>query len=293
MIFNLVEPIYEYFQDFIYYQNKFVDFHHATQLVLIHILTFVLFLGLIFSFEYFFNIKKKSLIIFKYRMQFFLLLLVYTIAHTLMIILVNKITNLMIDPPLFTHSTTYENISFKIIPFIILADFKSYIGLFIYITLSRGMLSSGAFFIDYSKNYFVEKKSLVEQNKNENNIHTESMNHYISEIFVKKREREMFIDVKKILYFQSSGNYMEFSDGEELFSVRSTTKDIANRLPSAFIQIHRSSIINLTKISHVSTKPSSNKVFVSLTNGESFTVSRSYLKEFKDVWKNMNFTHEK
>ncbi|ASK79009.1 hypothetical protein CF386_08040 [Paraphotobacterium marinum] len=119
------------------------------------------------------------------------------------------------------------------------------------------------------------------------------MNPEISEIFVKKRDRELFIDVQNILYFQSSGNYMEFSNGEELFSVRSTTKEIANRLPRAFIQIHRSSIVNLTKISHVSTKQPSNKVFVSLTNGESFTVSRSYQKKFKDIWKNMKVTHEK
>ena len=153
------------------------------------------------------------------------------------------------------------------------------------------MLSTDTFFINYSNNNFSGEKSLVEKQKQQNSIQTESMTHEISEIFVKKRDRELFIDVQNILYFQSSGNYMEFSNGEELFSVRSTTKEIANRLPRAFIQIHRSSIVNLTKISYVSTTQPSNKVSVSLTNGESFTVSRSYQKEFKDVWKNMNVTH--
>ena len=292
-LFGLIEPVYEYFQSVIFFNYKEIDYYYVTELLVTHIIQFILFVSLIFSFEYFFNTKKKSLIILKYRMLFFLLLLVYTTIHIIVYLNVNFLTNLFIEPPIESHSIIFENFSKKILPYIILADFKTYIGLFFYILLSRGMLSTGTFFINYRNNNFSGEKPLAEQQKQQNNILTESMNPEISEIFVKKRDRELFIDVQNILYFQSSGNYMEFSNGEELFSVRSTTKDIANRLPRAFIQIHRSSIVNLTKISHVSTKQPSNKVSVSLTNGESFTVSRSYQKEFKDVWKNMNVTHEK
>ncbi|HAV54948.1 MAG TPA: DNA-binding response regulator, partial [Aequorivita sp.] len=65
-------------------------------------------------------------------------------------------------------------------------------------------------------------------------------------------ERMLKIDIKNILYIEADRNYCRiFSEGREYLLVM-TLKDIDEKLPQKhFLRIHRSYIINLSRIDEV------------------------------------------
>ncbi|KJJ37948.1 LytR/AlgR family response regulator transcription factor [Aequorivita vladivostokensis] len=71
-------------------------------------------------------------------------------------------------------------------------------------------------------------------------------------IFVRHNERMLKIDIKNILYIEADRNYCRiFSEGREYLLVM-TLKNIDEKLPQKhFLRIHRSYIINLSRIDEV------------------------------------------
>ncbi len=102
-------------------------------------------------------------------------------------------------------------------------------------------------------------------------------------IFVKDGERCWLIEIGKIRYFESAGNYAQiFFDKNKPMVYKSLSK-IEERLPKdAFFRANRSQIVNLTFIKSV--EPWGNGGLVlTMTDGKEIEVSRRHTSSFKQL----------
>lgn len=73
-----------------------------------------------------------------------------------------------------------------------------------------------------------------------------------SNLFVKVDSLLQKIQIAEILWVEAAGDYIKIQTNDRSFMVYSTLKNIADKLPSnQFIRIHRSYIVNLSKISNI------------------------------------------
>ena len=71
-------------------------------------------------------------------------------------------------------------------------------------------------------------------------------------IFIKTDSKLIQVELKKIVWVEALGNYMQIHTTEDKFTILSTMKDIASKLPSDdFIRIQRSFIVRLDKIKSI------------------------------------------
>ena len=73
----------------------------------------------------------------------------------------------------------------------------------------------------------------------------------------------------ELIYVQSDASYCHFHSKSDVKMIRISLKETERQLPSNFVRINRSVIINTSKIS--STKQHKNSVQIILTNGDEFT----------------------
>lgn len=96
---------------------------------------------------------------------------------------------------------------------------------------------------------------------------------------IKDRGHISIVSVSDVEYIDAAGDYMCIHVGDKTHILRETMKTMEKRLdPKVFQRVHRSTIVNLDKVSEV--RPHSNgECFLYLTCGKELKVSRSY----KDV----------
>ncbi|MET2984133.1 LytR/AlgR family response regulator transcription factor [Aureibaculum conchae] len=71
-------------------------------------------------------------------------------------------------------------------------------------------------------------------------------------VFVKDHDKMVKIAIKKIYYIEADRNYCRIFSKHKEFLIVSTLKDINEKLPEAhFLRVHRSYIVNLSKIDEV------------------------------------------
>jgi len=66
--------------------------------------------------------------------------------------------------------------------------------------------------------------------------------------FVKKNGRSVRINQQDIIWVEAAGNYVLLHVGESVHPLRDTMKGIAEQLGPSFLRIHRSAIVNLSKV---------------------------------------------
>ncbi len=95
-------------------------------------------------------------------------------------------------------------------------------------------------------------------------------------IIVKNGGTRIFVQLEEIIWVESDGDYVRFSDGKKIYFIRATLKSMEMRLQGyGFLKIHRSCIIKADKIERYCFE--SNKLnFVVLTDGAQFSVSKTY-----------------
>ena len=95
-----------------------------------------------------------------------------------------------------------------------------------------------------------------------------------NEIYVKSNGKLIRLDYNSILYFESLSNYIKIVTLSSKFVIYCSIQHIENRLPShLFYKIHRSYIINLTKIEFIE----DNSVSI---NGNILNIARSQKTDF-------------
>lgn len=102
---------------------------------------------------------------------------------------------------------------------------------------------------------------------------------YDPNLRIKDRGHISIVPVEDVDYIDAAGDYMCIHVDEKTHILRETMKTMEQRLdPKVFQRVHRSTIVNLDKVTEV--KPHSNgECFLTLSGGTELKVSRSY----KDV----------
>jgi len=100
--------------------------------------------------------------------------------------------------------------------------------------------------------------------------------HADDKLTIKDGHRLLRIDVESIRWIDAAGDYMCIHAGEDTHVLRGTMQQLERRLdPRRFARVHRSSIVNLTRVKEM--RPHLNgEYFLVLDSGHELKLSRSY-----------------
>ena len=168
-----------------------------------------------------------------------------------------------------------------------------YIAMYIFILKST---NDGGFFV-YTKKMLnkINGKSVVDKESHSNvskssyrlNKEFKNTEENLQAFLVKKMDKEYLIYFGEILAVESYGNYMNLDNGKEIFSLQSTLGEILSKLPNNFKKIHRSRIINLSKVVNITPDSVKKTMTVTLENNKEYVVSRSHQAFIKSYFKNI------
>ncbi len=98
----------------------------------------------------------------------------------------------------------------------------------------------------------------------------------LQRFLIQETDRMVFVNAGDVDWIEASGNYVVLHAGRERHVLRQTMKELEARLDGQrFLRIHRSTIVNVDRISHM--QPTYNGEYeVRLTSGKRLTLSRSY-----------------
>ncbi len=106
-------------------------------------------------------------------------------------------------------------------------------------------------------------------------------NRYLRRVAVKARGRTRVINVNDIDWIGAEGNYLNLHVGGEAHLIRETMGTFEQQLdPDRFARIHRSTIVNLDRVSEISPLFNGDQS-VKLMDGTELTASRSYYDTIK------------
>ena len=106
---------------------------------------------------------------------------------------------------------------------------------------------------------------------------------YTPNLFVQKKDKLINLPVQNIICLEASGDYTVISTQSDQFLSSSGISKLATRLdPAVFIRIHRSTIININRSQELE-KHSNGTLSVVMENKKSYSVSRSYAKQIRDM----------
>lgn len=101
-------------------------------------------------------------------------------------------------------------------------------------------------------------------------------------LLIKKLGREFLIQVSDIEWIEASGNYANLHVKSHVYPMRITMEKLEKLLPSNFVRIHRSSIVNLEQIAEIQALDSGDYQ-INLANSKELVLSRRYRERFKDL----------
>ena len=113
-------------------------------------------------------------------------------------------------------------------------------------------------------------------------LNTNAPTSFSQNLFVQKSEKLVNLPVQNIVHLEASKDYTIISTKNEQFVSSTGISKIEEKLdPEIFIRIHRSTIINLQKLTEIE-KFGSGNLAAHMENGKTFTISRSYAKSIRD-----------
>ncbi len=139
----------------------------------------------------------------------------------------------------------------------------------------------------------VRRRVFSGENKSLENKLADLLNHlkpaeenYLQRIAVKENERIRFLNVEKIDWISSQGNYIEVHTGREKFLLRETMDGIESKLnPKEFVRLRRSVIVRIEQIKELQLL-FNGEFEVVLKNSTLLTSSRRYRKKMDALLKN-------
>jgi two-component system LytT family response regulator len=105
--------------------------------------------------------------------------------------------------------------------------------------------------------------------------------------FAVRNGRELtFVETTKIDWIEAAGDYAQLHTDEKTYLIRESLNTLETLLDrNDFLRIHRSAIIQLDRIARI-TALANRDGYLTLRNGTSLRVSRSYSKPLKDRLRN-------
>jgi two-component system LytT family response regulator len=105
---------------------------------------------------------------------------------------------------------------------------------------------------------------------------------FSNNLFVQKSEKLVNLPVQNIVHLEASKDYTIISTKREQFVSSTGISKLEEKLdPEIFIRIHRSTIINLQRLTEIE-KFGSGNLAARMENGKTFAISRSYAKSIRD-----------
>jgi hypothetical protein len=99
-------------------------------------------------------------------------------------------------------------------------------------------------------------------------------------LLIKKLGREFLIQTADIEWIEASGNYANLHIKNSVYPMRITMEKLEQLLPNNFTRIHRSTIVNLTKIREIQAQDTGDYQ-ITLQQGKLLSLSRRYRESFK------------
>lgn len=113
-------------------------------------------------------------------------------------------------------------------------------------------------------------------------INAKESSEFSNNLFVQKSEKLVNLPVQNIIHLEASKDYTIISTKGEQFVSSTGISKLEEKLdPQMFIRIHRSTIINLQKLTEIE-KYGSGSLAAKMENGKTFPISRSYAKAIRD-----------
>ena len=99
---------------------------------------------------------------------------------------------------------------------------------------------------------------------------------YVARLPVRSRERLVFVSVEEIDSIEGAGNYVRVHTGATSHLIRDRLSSIETKLdPDVFVRVHRSTIVNVTRIREMHPMFNGDQVLV-LAGGRRVTASRTF-----------------
>ena len=95
----------------------------------------------------------------------------------------------------------------------------------------------------------------------------------------------LLLDEVEIVLIEAAGNYMCIHTLQETLVIRETMKELLQRLPQQFVQVHRSTILNLHHVHKL--QPHNNDYQFLLTGAKQVAASRRYKLNWQDKLANL------
>lgn len=102
-------------------------------------------------------------------------------------------------------------------------------------------------------------------------------------IVLYQNEKEFYIDVADILFFESDSDRIHAHTKDEMFSVKYKLYELENLLPGEFVRISKSSIVNVTKIYSITKNITAASLVEFEKTNKKVYASRLYYKNLKNA----------
>ena len=139
--------------------------------------------------------------------------------------------------------------------------------------------------IEIRKHIEEKTRVIIECKEVTNNI--QKLQSYIrafdNRILTKKEDEMVFVEMSDILYFETVDNRTFLYMKDEVVEVKQRLYELEARLSEEdFFRCSKSIVVNINKIKNL--KPQIDRtIMVTMCNGEKLTISRRYVKAFKDI----------
>ena len=104
----------------------------------------------------------------------------------------------------------------------------------------------------------------------------------VGKLAIKDGQQTVLVAVGDIDWVDAAGDYMCVHAAGATHILRSTMKELVERLPETFVRIHRSTIVNLTKVEAVEGLPKG-EAQLSISGGGRLKVSRNFRKAIQNL----------
>ncbi|PQJ79860.1 LytR/AlgR family response regulator transcription factor [Polaribacter porphyrae] len=138
----------------------------------------------------------------------------------------------------------------------------------------------------YTKERFDKALQRVTNNNNSNNMLnlmnniTSESDTFLEHILIQKNNKLVSVAVKEITWIEAYGDYSKLYSNTEIYvSNLGITTLQAKLLPSLFVRVHRSSIINITQILEI--EKHDKTYTIRMKNKDIVRVSKTYVSEIK------------
>lgn len=115
----------------------------------------------------------------------------------------------------------------------------------------------------------------------------------MSTIKVLQNEKEVYLKLSEILFFESDSRNMIAHTKKDSFTVKSKLYELEGVLPLSFIRVSKSTILNVDNVYSVSKNITSSSLIEFKNSFKKVYVSRNYYKVFKDRLDDRRNYHEK